>query len=212
MTHWFITTDGSLKARWQKAFKDARALTPSDVAQHVVVPGDLIWLSTTVDRWLLLIPSLVEKGAIVVVLSYAPDDREALNALDVGARGYVHTLAAADVLNQVALVVINQGVWVGQELLAKVLGGAFKAIQQRAEHDRYQHSDYLKLLTERERGVAMAVANGATNKEVARQLDITERTVKAHLSAIFRKLSVRDRLQLILKLAPVAEHIPDNVE
>ena len=104
-----------------------------------------------------------------------------------------------------ALVVTNQGVWVGQELLAKVLGGTFKALQQRVDHDRYQHSDYLGLLTERERGVALAVARGATNKEAARQLDITERTVKAHLSAIFKKLEVRDRLQLILKLAPVAE-------
>ena len=105
----------------------------------------------------------------------------------------------------ILLVVTNQGVWVGQELLAKVLGGTFKALQQRVDHDRYQHSDYLGLLTERERGVALAVARGATNKEAARQLDITERTVKAHLSAIFKKLEVRDRLQLILKLAPVAE-------
>ncbi len=204
MKHWFITTDGSIKARWKKAFQDVGALTPGAIGQHVA-PQDLVWLSTTVDSWPSLLPGLVEQGIIVVVLSYAPDDREALSALDLGARGYVHTLAAADVLNQVALVVTNQGVWVGQELLAKVLGGTFKALQQRVEHDRYQHSDYLRLLTERERGVALAVARGATNKEVARQLDITERTVKAHLSAIFKKLAVRDRLQLILKLAPVAE-------
>ncbi|MDT9694010.1 LuxR C-terminal-related transcriptional regulator, partial [Streptomyces sp. P9(2023)] len=94
----------------------------------------------------------------------------------------------------VAVVVANQGVWVGQSLLSKVLGGAFKALQQRVEPSRYAHSEYLSLLTERERGVALAIASGATNKEAARQLDITERTVKAHLSAIFRKLSVRDRL------------------
>ncbi|XQU07769.1 response regulator transcription factor [Halomonas sp. LY9] len=204
MKHWFITTDGSLKARWKKAFQHVGALTPNTIGQQAA-PKDLVWLSTTVDSWPSLIPTLVEQGVIVVVLSYAPDDREALSALDLGARGYVHTLAAADVLNQVAVVVSNQGVWVGQELLAKVLGGTFKALQQRVEHDRYQHSEHLELLTERERGVALAVARGATNKEVARQLDITERTVKAHLSAIFKKLTVRDRLQLILKLAPVAE-------
>ncbi|MFP3343041.1 response regulator transcription factor [Halomonas sp. SIMBA_159] len=204
MKHWFITTDGSLKARWKNAFQEVEALTPSTLGQQVV-PKDLVWLSTTVGIWPSLIPKLVEQGAIVVVLSYSPDDREALSALDLGARGYVHTLAAADVLNQVAVVVSNQGVWVGQELLAKVLGGTFKALQKRVEHDRYQHSEYLELLTERERGVALAVARGATNKEVARQLDITERTVKAHLSAIFKKLAVRDRLQLILKLAPIAE-------
>ena len=53
-------------------------------------------------------------------------------------------------------------------------------------------------LTEREREVAIAVAQGASNKEIARQLDITERTIKAHVGAILEKLGVRDRLQLSL--------------
>ncbi|UUA74872.1 helix-turn-helix transcriptional regulator [Cellvibrio sp. QJXJ] len=56
----------------------------------------------------------------------------------------------------------------------------------------------LNLLTGRERAVAELVAAGKTNKEVARELDITERTVKAHLGASFEKLGVRDRLQLAL--------------
>ena len=48
---------------------------------------------------------------------------------------------------------------------------------------------------------------GCSNKEVARQLDITERTVKAHLGAIYRKLGVRDRMQLVLKMAKQGEDI-----
>jgi RNA polymerase sigma factor (sigma-70 family) len=58
----------------------------------------------------------------------------------------------------------------------------------------------LASLTERERGVAEAVASGLSNKEVARRLGITERTVKAHLSSAFRKLGVRDRMQLVVRL------------
>lgn len=206
MKHWFITTDGSLKARWKNAFENVDSSAPEAILQSAQ-PNDLVWLSTTVEAWPQLVPLIVAEGAIVVVLSYLPNDREALRALDIGARGYVHTLAASEVLKQVALVVTNQGVWVGQELLAKVLGGSFKTLQQRHKGDLLQHGEYLELLTDRERGVALAVARGATNKEVARQLDITERTVKAHLSAIFKKLAVRDRLQLILKLAPMAEQI-----
>lgn len=205
MKHWFITTDGSLKARWEKAFPEAVASTPSTLTNDLQ-PNDVVWLLTTVEEWKTLIAAVTARGATAVVMSYAPDDREALKALDLGARGYVHTLAAPEVLNQVALVVSNQGVWVGQTLLAKVLGGTFKALQQRGEVSDYQYSECLEQLTERERGVALAVAKGATNKEVARQLDITERTVKAHLSAIFKKLAVRDRLQLMLKMAPVREH------
>lgn len=211
MKHWFMTMDGNLKARWKKAFPDTAPLIAENMVQRVAA-SDIVWLPTGVEDWPTQVARLTNLGAIVVVMSYSPDDREVLKALDLGARGYVHTLAAPEVLQQVALVVTNQGVWVGQSLLTKVLGGAFKALQQRAEPSRYAHSEYLSLLTERERGVALAIASGATNKEAARQLDITERTVKAHLSAIFRKLSVRDRLQLILKLAPVVENAPNSVD
>ena len=48
--------------------------------------------------------------------------------------------------------------------------------------------------------VAEQVAHGAANREIAQSLDITERTVKAHLSAIFAKLAVRDRVQLALAM------------
>ncbi len=206
MNHWFVTMDGSLKARWQKAFPDAQPSTPNLVDKSAK-SGDLIWIASSVTTWPQLTQRLVPMGLTVVVLSYAPQDKEALKALDLGARGYVHTLAAVNVLKQVALVVTNQGVWVGQDLLAKVIGGSFKALAQRAEWASSPSSDHLTLLTERERGVALAVARGATNKEVARQLEITERTVKAHLSAIFKKLLVRDRLQLMLKLSSMREHV-----
>lgn len=205
MGHWFVTIDGSLKSRWQKAFPDAQPTTPDLIEQHAKA-SDLVWIATSVDAWPLLTQRLVSMGLIVVILSYTPHDKEALKALDLGARGYAHTLAALNVLQQVALVVTNQGVWVGQDLLAKVIGGSFKALAQRSEELASDSHQALTLLTERERGVALAVARGATNKEVARQLEITERTVKAHLSAIFRKLEVRDRLQLMLKMAPIREH------
>lgn len=204
MDHWFVTMDGSLKARWGKAFPDAKPSTPNVIEKNAQ-SNDLVWVTTTVASWPQLTQRLVLMGVTVVILSYAPNDKEALKALDLGGRGYVHTLATADVLKQVALVVTNQGVWVGQELLAKVIGGTFKALSRRTEEVSTTGSDYLALLTERERGVALAVARGATNKEVARQLEITERTVKAHLSAIFKKLAVRDRLQLMLKLSSMKE-------
>ena len=200
MTNWFVTTNGDLKSRWGTAFPDAQAALEHNIESQIKA-GDIIWLVTTVETWPALARRLVAAEVTVIILSYMPNDREALKALDQGARGYVHTLAAVDVLKQVALVVANQGVWVGQELLSKVLGGSFKALQQRTEQNARPASECFGLLTEREQSVALAVTSGAANKEVARQLDITERTVKAHLSAIFKKLGVRDRLQLILKLA-----------
>jgi RNA polymerase sigma factor (sigma-70 family) len=54
------------------------------------------------------------------------------------------------------------------------------------------------MLTEREREVVRWVIQGMTNKEIASQLGISEKTVKTHLSNIFSKLNVSKRLQLLL--------------
>ena len=66
--------------------------------------------------------------------------------------------------------------------------------------DPGERDKLLAKLSPRERDVALQVAGGASNKVVARHLDITERTVKAHLTSIFEKLDVRDRLQLVIAL------------
>ncbi len=58
----------------------------------------------------------------------------------------------------------------------------------------------LESLTERQRAVADLIGGGASNKEVAERLKISERTVKAHLTGAFRNLGVSDRLQLALLL------------
>lgn len=112
------------------------------------------------------------------------------------ARGYAHALSPADILKQIAMVVMNQGIWVPPDLMAQVMGSTWRLLNG----DQQMQPDVLEALTQREREVALAVAKGASNKVVARELDITERTVKAHLTAIFSKLDIHDRLQLIIKL------------
>ena len=53
-------------------------------------------------------------------------------------------------------------------------------------------------MTPRERQIVELLSAGASNKEIAKRLSVTERTVKAHLTAIFRKLGMSGRLQLAL--------------
>ena len=53
-------------------------------------------------------------------------------------------------------------------------------------------------LTKRERQIVARVARGRTNREIAQELNIGEQTVKNHLSGIFEKLGVRNRLELAL--------------
>jgi two-component system NarL family response regulator len=71
----------------------------------------------------------------------------------------------------------------------------------------------LLALTPREREIATLVGCGNSNKQIAHSLAITERTVKAHLSEIFRKLSISDRLTLALRVIDQREsHKPVEVK
>ena len=70
--------------------------------------------------------------------------------------------------------------------------------QNRSNQDRAKAALWKEKLSLREIEVVEHVARGASNKVVARELDISDRTVKAHLTAIFEKLNVPDRLKLVL--------------
>jgi DNA-binding NarL/FixJ family response regulator len=63
-------------------------------------------------------------------------------------------------------------------------------------------------LTERETDVLVAVRDGLSNKQVARRLAISEKTVKSHLGRIFQRLGVSDRTQAALW---ASRHLPDHL-
>lgn len=60
-----------------------------------------------------------------------------------------------------------------------------------------QQDDGMGMLSEREKEVVVLLAKGYTNQEIAADLCISEVTVKKHLTAVFRKLNVRNRTQLV---------------
>ncbi|MBZ0331808.1 response regulator transcription factor [Halomonas sp. ANAO-440] len=205
MAHFFVCHGRDEIPRWRMAFPESSRVGPTQALERVG-QGDLAWVMSNLDGWETLVRNLVNRGAVLVVLSYSPAPAEASLALNAGARGYAHALSPAVLLQQVALVTTNQGIWVLPELLNSVVAGTFKALGGHAR----MHGDTLAALTERERTVALAVAEGKSNKVVARELDITERTVKAHLGAIFRKLGLRDRMQLVLRLSQQEVGIADH--
>lgn len=129
-----------------------------------------------------------------VVISGTPAQPEALTAFNAGAAGYCHAMATPQMLRQVATVVTNGGMWLGPELLDRIIATTSRIVPPQPE------TPSLASLTAREKEVALAVGRGLSNREVAELLEISERTVKAHLGAIFEKLQVRDRLQLALLL------------
>ncbi len=202
--YFFISQEGEVQPRWGVLLPEVVVVRSVDEAESAIPSNGIVWVSTTLPDWDDGVAVLFAAGARVIVLSTNPDPMEAARALDRGARGYAHAMAAPELLQQITGVVEAGGLWVGPHLMRRLIGTASRL----ASAGRVPAEDrelLLAALSNREREVAIAVAGGMANKEVARALGITERTVKAHLAAIFEKLEVRDRLHLALKLASAPE-------
>ncbi len=136
----------------------------------------------------------------ILVLSPSPSLEEELAMLKVGARGYCSQDINAELFRK-AVERVQQGeIWITRKLIPRLIE-EIATLNQRNVESRYSVADmYLSILTPREREIAEFIRQGFNNKVIAKKLNITERTVKAHLSEIFRKLSIPDRLQLALLL------------
>ena len=197
----FFAFPNLVSERWQQTFPNA-VITDSSGGDNSVGPDTLCWVLTNLPGWELLIQRLVSSGASVVALSLQESRTELLTTLAAGGRGYVHALAAASTLQAVATTVVNGGLWLGQDFVSDLIKGmnlTDNGSTVSASKVPVVTSDTkFDSLTAREREVCLLVADAHSNKEVARQLNVTERTVKAHLGSAFEKLQVRDRVQLAL--------------
>jgi DNA-binding NarL/FixJ family response regulator len=128
----------------------------------------------------------------VIVLTTFQADEQVMSALRAGASGFlVKDTPPADIINAVRLVASGDAIIspsVTRTLLSH-FGDAQASDRRRAATQR------LATLTDREREVATAIASGASNAEVAASLFMSEATVKAHVSRLFTKLDVANRVQ-----------------
>jgi DNA-binding NarL/FixJ family response regulator len=192
---------------WTKAFpKSTLAATVPEVTKRTnpkskKSEATIFWLHMNQDRqqWMEnAIASIIKshQGAKIVVLANAPNHAESIHALKLGAMGYCHAHIAPAVLKEIKAVISHGGLWVGQDILQGLIEASTKLVNNRPEHV----DGLLEKLTKREKEVALEASKGLSNKEIARVLSITERTVKAHLASIFERLGAKDRLQLALML------------
>lgn len=121
---------------------------------------------------------------VVILTSFAERER-IFAALDAGAVGYLLKDAEPDE--------IIRGVKAGALGQAPFSPRAAQALVERRREPRSE-----AILTTRERQVLALVGSGLANKQIARRLDISEKTVKAHLTNVFAALGVTDRTQAAL--------------
>lgn len=199
-----VTQDFGLQVHWQKALHAHTTEVVGSFADLLLSARKgacIVWLDSAVrslpawvdPQWQAL---LQQPGLRVVATASNPNDDAAIAALDAGCAGYCHAYAQANILQQVAQVVAAGHVWVGPTLMQRLIQSANRA----AAIAQNRSDGWRAALTPREREIAEMAAKGASNLEIAGRCSISERTVKAHLSAIFEKLGVVDRLQLTLKV------------
>jgi DNA-binding NarL/FixJ family response regulator len=133
------------------------------------------------------------KGAkVILIVNNDYNENTLVNAIRSGVRGYLLKNTDSNQLTK-AIQSVNDGeLWVERKMMIKVLE-AFSSPRRGAKGNNSIYD-----LTETEAKVVKLVLTGCSNKDIAKNLFLSEKTVKFHLYKIFKKLSVKNRSQLIL--------------
>ena len=173
-------------------------------------PSDLIILDLELGgvSALSFIPQLREaaQNARVLVLTGSRESETHQKAAQLGAMGVVLKEDAADLLIKAIEKVYQGEAWLDRLTLGNILWQMSAQDKESLDPERKK----ISTLTERERQVIALIAEGLKNRQIADRLFISPVTVTHHLSSIYSKLGVSDRLELVVyafanKLAKMAE-------
>lgn len=197
-----LTEPDFLAPNWRQGLNDVSIVpftggTPPDLPS--AESRSVVWVLSSAPDWEMLVRHY-GVDCPVIVMSKMTSLPELQKALEAGARGYIETLANPAQLDKAAATVSQGALWISSPMLSRLLGILSSALPEPKEPPEWREK-----LSKREREVAEIVATGVTNREVAEKLHITVRTVKEHLTSIFAKLGIQDRLHLILMARESAE-------
>ena len=136
-------------------------------------------------------------GVPVIVLSGSEDPSLIKELLAMGVQGFIPKAYSPEVMLSAVRLVLCGGVYVPPMLLQE-LGNFAGVISAHGEPAASLEDRLRKLLTERQIDVLRLLSQGKPNKVIARDLGISEGTVKIHLAAIFRALNVRNRVEAVV--------------
>ncbi|MDD2896973.1 MAG: response regulator transcription factor [Aliarcobacter sp.] len=127
----------------------------------------------------------------LVALSNNPDNLEGCRLLKMGYKSYLHSFSNIDILKSAIESVLGGNIYVYPKLMQFLVSNAPITAKKSINLDE---------LTSKELNILQLVSEGFSNTKIASELDIAEVTVKKHISSLFKKLNVQDRLSLALIL------------
>jgi DNA-binding NarL/FixJ family response regulator len=172
-------------ATGEEAIARAEDLQPDVVLMDIQMPG-----VNGIEATRTIVRNSPHIGVIVVTMF--EDDDSVFAAMRAGARGYVLKGADQDEILKVIRAVAAGEAHFGPEI-ARRLMGFFSAREPAATAEAFPE------LTAREREVLDLIARGRNNQEIAKELYLSHKTVRNHISNIFTKLQVADRAQAIIR-------------
>ncbi len=132
-------------------------------------------------------------GVRVIVISSYDDDRHVMEAYNAGAAAFLPKIAGVERLIDCIREVHEKGSAIPEEIRAHLLGGVRRLDLGEAGED------ILSPLTRAELSVLDGVKQGKQNKEIAAELDVSEKTVRNHLTAVLDKLGAKTRTEAVVK-------------
>jgi len=164
-----------------------------------------ILLLTEINK-ILQLSKYVEK---IIVVGHNLTTSQKVECILMGAMGYCEKSIPSQQIARVIKGVENNDVWLERQLIPHILEEI--AFKNNVKEIDSESGKVLETLTQRETEVVKLIYNGENNVSISKKLDISIRTVKAHLTAIYTKLDVNDRFHLIVFLKNLEiSHISNN--
>lgn len=128
----------------------------------------------------------------VLLMMNSAENEKIINALCFGVKGCLDINSTKEQFLQAIRAVHNEEIWADTALVSKALN----KILNTKKNDLHDLQDLKNNLTKQEEKIAQLILKGFSNKEIAKTLFISEKTVKTHLGHIFKKLGIKSRYQL----------------
>lgn len=173
---------------WKEAWPNIQIAASPLVSD---TPPRLVFVWAGLENWEEFVQLSLEQQQKVLIFAHKNTLEELQRTLSLGAHGYLDLTSSAATLLAASESVQHNSLWIPHSLLSSLVGVINSALPA-------PNQDPFSELTQRERQVTEAVCRGLTNKAIAAELDISERTVKQHLTSSFAKLGIKDRMQLLL--------------
>jgi two-component system, NarL family, nitrate/nitrite response regulator NarL len=193
-----FTTDLNMIKKIDEKITDRRiiALTSKDEVndfssknRHVVIVVDYDSVSHDLNEYI----QNDNLPPYIVVVEREPSLISGHMLISKGVKAYGNLNMLQIHFNQLLKTVESDRVWTYPELTAYL-------VKKSSTTASYSNNELLNRLSAQEKNVALLILEGLNNNAIAKNLDITERTVKAHVSSILKKLHINDRISLVLLL------------